>query len=231
MLSKKPNYWTKLQKYAAYRTSSWPKSQSWSPLRQSHLVAGAKQVKPFEEPHIKRLAARRVRYQELRGPLGDGQHSAHTCLVTISGHGSQLPDLTNYEHDKLEEAWVLFEKQILAQEIYQRFARFQAGVTIIVVQDLSYSAVFRRPPNMPEIKANLIVLAGSSENQTAADGVSQGIFTESLLQTWAKGTFSGNYNEFISAIGKKMPSAQTPQLYVYAKDKSVELRKPFVLTF
>lgn len=157
--------------------------------------------------------------------------SGDTLLVTMSGHGSQEPDVSGAEPDKREETWVLFDRQVAAREIYERFTRFKAGVTIIVVQDASHPSVFRRPPKMPEISAHLVVLAGAKEDQFAMDGTRQGRFTESLLKTWDDGKFAGSYTTFIEAVRKSMPQEQTPQLFIYSSDKSVGSRKPFALTF
>ena len=163
------------------------------------------------------------------GSLSATLRSGDTLLLTMSGHGSQVPDLTGAEPDKRQETWILFDKEIHASELYGQFASFKTGVVIIVIQDSSYPAVFRRPPKMPELSAQLLVLAGAKETQVAMDGEQQGKFTETLLAVWDNGKFSGNYTSFAQAIQKKMPENQTPQLYLYGPDTSVALRKPFTL--
>jgi hypothetical protein len=152
-----------------------------------------------------------------------------TLFLTMSGHGGQKPDVTAAEPDKLEDSWVLFDREVPAMEVYERFTRFKAGVTIIVVQDASHPCVFRHPPKMPDLSAHLIVFAGAKEDQLAMDGERQGKFTECLLQTWNEGKFSGNYTTFLETVVKKMPKQQIPQLYIYSADKSVGMRKPFAL--
>jgi hypothetical protein len=163
------------------------------------------------------------------GTLSATLRSGDTLLLTMSGHGGQVPDLTGAEPDNRQETWVLFDKEIHASELYEQFASFKPGVIIIVIQDSSYPSVFRRPPKMPELSAQLLVLAGSKENQLAMDGERQGKFTETLLAVWDKGKFSGSYGSFVDAIRGKMPGDQTPQLYVYGPDASVAARKPFIL--
>ncbi|MEY2518582.1 MAG: metacaspase [Verrucomicrobiota bacterium] len=173
--------------------------------------------------------ARRDYLLSALGTLSATLRSGDTLLLTMSGHGAQVPDLTGAEPDKRQETWVLFDREILASELYGQFASFKTGVIIIVVQDSAFPAVFRRPPKMPELSAQLIVLAGSKENQMAADGIQHGKFTETLLAVWDNGKFSGNYTSFVQAIQKKMPEDQVPQLYVYGPDTSAASRKPFAL--
>ena len=138
-----------------------------------------------------------------------------------------MPDLTGTEPDKLQEVWVLFDKQVQARELYSAFAKFKAGVTVIVIQDADHAAVYRRPKEGPELSATVIVLAGSSENQSAMDGRRNGAFTEALLAVWNNGTFPGTYSELLVAVRRKMPQSQSPQLYVYGPNPGAKDTKPF----
>jgi metacaspase-1 len=60
-------------------------------------------------------------------------------LLSYSGHGGQVPDPTNEEADHLDETWVLWDRQLLDDELYALWARFAAGVRILVLSDSCHS--------------------------------------------------------------------------------------------
>lgn len=157
--------------------------------------------------------------------------SGDSLLLTISGHGGQAPDTSGAEPDGKIETWVLFDSQVIAADIYDLFTKLAAGVTVIVVEDISHAAAFRRPRGSPELAATLIVLAGTRENQLAMDGSSNGQFTSALLSVWNNAQFSGSYFDLIEEVRKRMPSSQSPQLYVYGGDRlAVSAWKPLRLS-
>lgn len=78
------------------------------------------------------------------------------------------------------------------------------------------------------IKATVILLSGCQDNQTSRDGISNGLFTEKLLQVFGNGNFKGNYGGLLLKILKIMPSNQTPNYSVIGKRNAVfEAGKPF----
>ena len=46
-------------------------------------------------------------------------------LLTYSGHGGQINDFSSYEPDGLNETWVLFERQLLDDELYVAWSMFR----------------------------------------------------------------------------------------------------------
>lgn len=156
--------------------------------------------------------------------------SGDTLLLTMSGHGGQTPDTSGSEPDKKMETWVLFDNQVVAADLYDLFAKLKAGVTVIVVEDVSHAAVFRRPKGSPELAATLVVLAATQENQVAMDGQANGAFTTQLLAVWNKGQFSGSYSDLIEKVGKRMPSSQVPKLYIYGDRQAAMALQPFRLS-
>jgi hypothetical protein len=78
------------------------------------------------------------------------------------------------------------------------------------------------------VRASVILLSGCQDNQLSGDGAGNGLFTSKLLEVWNRGSFSGSYGDFISAIKKRMPFSQTPNLYRTGASSSVfESQKPF----
>ena len=57
---------------------------------------------------------------------------------------------------------------------------------------------------------------GLQDNQVALDGLTNGLFTGKLLETWGAGAFQGDYAGFHKAIVDLMPPTQTPNHYAPA---------------
>lgn len=73
-----------------------------------------------------------------------------TLLLTYSGHGGQIPDLNGDEPDSSDEPWVLYDRQVLDDELYAAYGRFAGGVRIAVLSDSCHSgSVSRVGPPMP----------------------------------------------------------------------------------
>lgn len=60
-------------------------------------------------------------------------------VVSYSGHGGQMPDTTGDEPDKLDETWVLYDRQVLDDELYAKWAAFAEGVRVVVLSDSCHS--------------------------------------------------------------------------------------------
>ena len=70
--------------------------------------------------------------------------SGDICLVTYSGHGSQMTDVTGDEPDGKDETWVLWDRQLLDDELYGLWSSFDAGVRIFVLSDSCHSGTVAR---------------------------------------------------------------------------------------
>ena len=72
-------------------------------------------------------------------------------LLTYSGHGAQLPDAGGDEgrrrpgdvgpgpRDARDETWVLYDRQLLDDELYALWGHFRTGVGVVVVADCCHS--------------------------------------------------------------------------------------------
>jgi hypothetical protein len=63
-------------------------------------------------------------------------------LCTYSGHGSQVPDPS--EPDQRSETWVLWNRQLIDDELYALWGRFRAGVRILLISDSCHSGTVSR---------------------------------------------------------------------------------------
>jgi len=66
------------------------------------------------------------------------------CLVTYSGHGGQINDVTGDEPDGKDETWVLWDRQLLDDELNGLWSSFAAGVRIFVLSDSCHSGTVLR---------------------------------------------------------------------------------------
>ena len=71
-------------------------------------------------------------------------------LMTYSGHGGQVRDTNgDEEDDRMDETWVLYDRQLVDDELYDLWGQFKAGVRILVFSDSCHSgSVVRMAPPM-----------------------------------------------------------------------------------
>jgi hypothetical protein len=62
--------------------------------------------------------------------------------ISYSGHGSQVPD--PLEPDLRSETWVLWDRQLIDDELYALWSRFKAGVRILLISDSCHSGTVSR---------------------------------------------------------------------------------------
>lgn len=80
------------------------------------------------------------------------------------------------------------------------------------------------------IRASILWFQGCRENQHAADGDFNGLFTESLLKVWKNGAFKGDFRAFHKSIVMLMPPYQTPNFFrMGVINKKFEAQKPFTI--
>ncbi|MEY2856294.1 MAG: hypothetical protein RLZZ74_603 [Cyanobacteriota bacterium] len=81
-------------------------------------------------------------------------------LLTYSGHGGQIPDLNNDEDDNLDETWVLYDRELIDDELYALFGSFKKGVRIFVLSDSCHSGTVTKS----RVYKNLLEIESSSKN-------------------------------------------------------------------
>ena len=65
-------------------------------------------------------------------------------LLTYSGHGGQINDVDDEEPDGLDETWVLYDRQLVDDELYAIWSHFRPGVRIFVLSDSCHSGTMTK---------------------------------------------------------------------------------------
>jgi len=65
--------------------------------------------------------------------------SGDILLLTYSGHGGQVPDLNGDEEDHLDETWVLYDHELIDDELYALWGQFESDVRIFLLTDCCHS--------------------------------------------------------------------------------------------
>jgi hypothetical protein len=66
-------------------------------------------------------------------------------LLTYAGHGGQVPNQSaDPEEDRQDETWVLFDRQLIDDELEQAFTAFKPGVSIVMLSDSCHSGSVHR---------------------------------------------------------------------------------------
>jgi hypothetical protein len=72
-------------------------------------------------------------------------------FCTYSGHGGQVADRNGDEKDRSDETWVAYDRQIVDDELYDRWSRFAPGVRILVLSDSCHSGTVTRRIDDPDV--------------------------------------------------------------------------------
>ena len=70
--------------------------------------------------------------------------SGDAFLLTYSGHGGQVADKNREEADRRDETWVLYDRQLLDDELYALWGQFKPGVRIFMLSDSCHSGTMAR---------------------------------------------------------------------------------------
>ncbi len=83
------------------------------------------------------------------------------CLITYSGHGGQVDDNNGDEDDGQDETWVLYDRQVVDDELYQMWSQFAAGVRILVLSDSCHSGTIAKDMMCVDTRKSLVKASAS----------------------------------------------------------------------
>ncbi len=101
--------------------------------------------------------------EEAAGELSGGDF----LFLTYSGHGGQVPDKNDEEEaDRSDETWVLYDRQLVDDELYALWAKFQPGVRIFVLSDSCHSGTVLRGIEDENVVPNVLAKRETADAQS-----------------------------------------------------------------
>jgi metacaspase-1 len=100
----------------------------------------------FQEQHL--LLTKNATAEHVIAAINDAARQLNKgdlLFLSYSGHGGQVKD-TNFdeEQDRKDETWVLYDRQLVDDELYDLWGHFKAGVRILVLSDSCHSGTVSR---------------------------------------------------------------------------------------
>jgi len=93
--------------------------------------------------------------------------SGDFLFLTYSGHGGQVPDKNGEgEEDDSDETWVLYDRQLVDDELYALWAKFKPGVRIFVLSDSCHSGTVLRAIEDEEAVPNVLATRATADAHT-----------------------------------------------------------------
>ena len=122
-------------------------------------------------------------------------------FLTNSSHGGQVPDTNGDEPDQLDETWVLFDRQLVDDELYDLWSKFAAGTRIFVLSDSCHSGSVDR--GIFEATVPHVVAAAMVDTDEPR--------TKDMPKDVAKRTYEQNKAVY-DQVQKDHPSAETAEI-------------------
>lgn len=168
-----------------------------------------------------------------------------TCLISFSGHGTQVRDKSGEEFDGLDEAICLHDDALYDDELVSLLSQFKAGVNVNIVSDTCHSqdqvrqlamfdderpkflkALFGRRSSKglrPVVEASVIQYASCLSSEVSWDTDKGGFFTQKLLEI-ARNPRTRRSASFIDAVRREVKK-QTPTLTLNNASRSHRMKK------
>jgi metacaspase-1 len=94
------------------------------------------------------LLTKKATRAAVTGAIKDAAKNLRTgdiFFLTYSGHGGQVPDTNgDQEEDGKDETWVLYDSELVDDELYALWSEFETGVRILVLSDSCHSGTVAR---------------------------------------------------------------------------------------
>lgn len=119
-------------------------------------------------------------------------------LLSYSGHGGQLPDRNNDESDAQDETWVLYDGELIDDEIYGQLSKLRQGVRVLMFSDSCHSGTVS--------KMAYAALRNSGSLEMLADTVQDTVAEERRFKDMPVGIALRTYRNNKSMYDKIMDS-------------------------
>jgi metacaspase-1 len=122
--------------------------------------------------------------------------SGDILLLTYSGHGGQVPDANGDEQDRMDETWVLYDRQMVDDELYSLLGKLKPGVRVAIFSDSCHSGTVAR---------DALALVGPDRIAESANGGSSGQpRMKGMPDEVVRSTYDAN-KELYDEIQKSLP--------------------------
>lgn len=89
-------------------------------------------------------------------------------VLSYSGHGGQVGDVTADEPDLMDETWVLWDRMLLDDELYAMWAKFKPGVRILIFSDSCHSGTVAKAMELRLMRAPNLFLMQEDQAEPVA---------------------------------------------------------------
>ena len=152
-------------------------------------MQGIAKSQGFETSQLKTEQATRDAVKEVFKGAARELSAGDLFLVSYSGHGGRVKDVTGDEDDKKDDTWCLYDGQLLDDELNVLFAEFDSGVRVLVISDSCHSGT---------------MLKGESDQSNETDVDDGFIYPRVMPREAASKTYKGN-RSFYTKIQDDLP--------------------------
>jgi metacaspase-1 len=133
--------------------------------------------------------------------------SGDIFFVSYSGHGGQVEDKNSEEEDTSDETWLAYDRQIVDDELYALWTKFEDGVRIIVLSDSCHSGSVTRRIGDRESVPDPVETAEKAAQQSPRF---RALPRDKMIATYEQ------HQDLYDGIQKQVPSSETSESQVGA---------------
>ena len=118
-------------------------------------------------------------------------------LLTYAGHGGEIPNdkPAGFDDERIDQTWCLYNRQLLDDELYEKFQSFKEGTRILIVSDSCHSGTVIR---VADIDLSEILAKGMADSAK-----SRGMVSRMLPMDVKKDIYSRSGKSIYKPIQKK----------------------------
>lgn len=161
-----------------------------SPEKDVDTMVALASSRGFETSQLKSEQATRRAVIEAFTKAASELSSGDFFLVTYSGHGGRVRDVTGDEADQKDDTWCLYDGQLLDDELHVLFAEFAEGVRVLLIADSCHSGT---------------LLKGESDTSNDAEVDDDFVIPRAMPIDAAAATFNSN-RPFYTKIQDNLPN-------------------------
>lgn len=129
-------------------------------------------------------------------------------LLTYSGHGGQLPDRNSDESDAQDETWVLYDGELIDDEIHLALSRLKQGVRVLMFSDSCHSGTVSRVAySALRSSGSLEMLADTLHDPSPGERRFKDLPTAIALRTYRDN--KAFYDDIMAGLPKEDPIGKT----------------------